>query len=252
MWEQMQPTYLPEPTIQTWALVASRFDEKLQFPHCVGAMAGKRVVIKKPGKNGSSHNYIFATVDADYKFTTVDVSGMEKLDDGSLLSCSVLGKQIMNQTLALPAPEQLTTIAEQVPYVFVGDEAFPLSENLMKPYESLSGKYKRQIFNARFSRAHQTVECAFGQLASRFRVFRNPFDSKVGTVRDVVKATCVLHNYLKSSADTPNENVDDIELLPQNQLLPLQASNVPNSQRALRVRKLFTEYFNKFGAVEMN
>lgn len=50
VWKQMQPTYLPEPTTQTWESVASRFEQRWQFPHCVGAVDGKHVVIKKLAK----------------------------------------------------------------------------------------------------------------------------------------------------------------------------------------------------------
>lgn len=257
----MQPTYLPEPTLQTWESVASRFEQRWQFPHCVGALDGKHVVIKKPGKSGSSYfNYkhtfsvvLLATVDADYKFTTVDVGAMGRFSDGSLFSSSVLGKKLMKQTLILPAPAQLPTIAHRVPYVFVGDEAFPLSENLMRPYPRryVTGNYEHQIFNARLSRARQTVECAFGQLASRFRVFRRPFECKVDTVRDVVKASLVLHNYLKSSTHISTEDMEheDMEHLPENQMLPLRGSNARNSVNAFRVREQFTEYFNNWGAV---
>lgn len=194
---------------------------------------------------------LLATVDADYKFTTIDVGAMGRFSDGSLFSSSALGKQIMEQTLDLPAPAPLHTIADQEPYVFVGDEAFPLSDNIMRPYPRrfVTGKYEHQIFNARLSRARQTVECTFGQLASRFRIYRRPFETKVDTVRDVVKTTCVLHNYLKASANIRNEEMDDIESLPTDQLFPLRSCNARNAQSSFRVREQFTEYFNNWGSV---
>lgn len=75
VWDQMQPIYLQEPSTHKWESVANRFEQIWQFPHCVGAVDGKRVVIKKPGKSGFSYfNYkhtfsvvLLATVDADYK-----------------------------------------------------------------------------------------------------------------------------------------------------------------------------------------
>lgn len=109
------------------------------IPHCVGAVDGKHVVIKKPGKSGSSYfNYTFsvvllAVIDADYKFVTIDV-GATRSSDGSLFSNSTLGKKMAERSLLLPEQTLLPTIADPVPYVFVGDEAFPLSENLMIPY----------------------------------------------------------------------------------------------------------------------
>jgi hypothetical protein len=86
-----------------------------------------------------------------------------------------------------------------LPYIFIGDEAFPLSENLMRPYPkwSVTGKYENKVFNYRPSRARQTVECSFGILASRFRAFQNLFKIKVDSADKVINAACVLHNYLR-------------------------------------------------------
>nr|CAH7729055.1 unnamed protein product [Callosobruchus chinensis] len=50
IWNNMQPIYLPEPTTKIWESIASRFEQRWQFPHCVGAVDGKHVVIKKPNK----------------------------------------------------------------------------------------------------------------------------------------------------------------------------------------------------------
>jgi hypothetical protein len=68
---------------------------------------------------------LLATVDADYKVITVDVGAMGRFSNGSIFSSSFLVKKMMNHTLLLPAPAQLPTITDPMPYVFVGDEAFP-------------------------------------------------------------------------------------------------------------------------------
>lgn len=258
IWNYLQPIYLPEPTTETWQSVATRFEQRWQFPHCVGAIDGKHVLIKKPSKSGSSYfNYkhtfsivLMATVDADYKFITVDIGSMGRFSDGNIFASSALGTKMIAHTLLLPPPAGIPTISEPMPYVFVGDEAFPLSENLMRPYprKFVTGNYEHQVFNVRLSRARQTVECAFGILSSRFRVFRRPFESKVETVTDVVKAACVLHNYLRSSTFVP-EDTNDIERLPETQLLRVQGSRARNSSAAFRVRENFTDYFNNWGAV---
>jgi len=70
---------------------------------------------------------------------------------------------------------------------------------------------KNKIFNYTLSRARQTVECTFGILASRFRVFRKPFEIKVESVDNVVKAACVLHNYLRKETIISN-NITIVEL----------------------------------------
>jgi len=50
----MQPLYLPQPTTEMWETTARRFEKRWQFPHCIGALDGKHIMIKKPAKSGSS------------------------------------------------------------------------------------------------------------------------------------------------------------------------------------------------------
>lgn len=52
------------------------------------------------------------------------------------------------------------------------------------------------MFN-RCSRARRSVECAFGMLVSKFRVFEQPLGCKVTTCESVIKAACVLHNFIR-------------------------------------------------------
>lgn len=188
----MQPIYLPEPTREHWESIAVGFESKWHFPHCIGALDGKHVVIKKPGKTGSSYfNYkhtcsivLMAIVDSNYKFVIIDVGSKGRFSDGGIFSTSIFSKKMRSGTLQLPPPKVLPLIEYPMPYVLVGDEAFPLSENLMRPYprRSVTNNYENKVFNYRLSRARQTVECTFGILAARFRVFRAPFETKIDTV----------------------------------------------------------------------
>lgn len=100
-----------------------------------------------------------ATVDADYKFITIDVGAMGRFSDGNVFSNSALGKKLSKENLLLPDPALMPTIDRPMPYVFVADEAFPLSENVMRPYPRryVTDNYQHQVFNARLSRARQPV-----------------------------------------------------------------------------------------------
>jgi len=49
-----------------------------------------------------------------------------------------------------------------MPYVFVGDEAFPLKKYFMRPYPGrLINSQEKKVFNYRLSRARRVVENAF-------------------------------------------------------------------------------------------
>lgn len=54
----------------------------------------------------------------------------------------------------------------------------------------------RKILNYRLSRARHVVENAFGIMASRFRIFYTHINVEPENIDKLVKASCVLHNFL--------------------------------------------------------
>nr|CAI5858211.1 unnamed protein product [Callosobruchus analis] len=138
------------------------------FENCLGAMDGKHILIKKPSNSGSYYfNYkgtfsvvLFAIVNANYEFLYVHTGTNGRVSDG-------------------------------------GDEAFPLMENLMKPYLQKGISHEEKIFNYRLCRARRVVENVFGILASRFRIFLQPIAIHIESIDAVVLACCTLHNFLR-------------------------------------------------------
>ena len=66
-----------------WRTIAERFWTKWHFLHCLGAINGKHVRVKKPALSVALyHNYkgyfsipLLAVADADYRFLWVNVKG---------------------------------------------------------------------------------------------------------------------------------------------------------------------------------
>ena len=100
---------------------------------------------------------LLAVCAANYCFTMIDVGDSGRHSDGGVFSLSEIGKQIQDGTLFLPSPCNLpgTTIA--VPYCFVGDNAFPLLENLLRPFPDWGLDEQMHNFNYRLSRARRCI-----------------------------------------------------------------------------------------------
>lgn len=153
-----------------WKTVAQEFHDKWNFPHCLGAMDGKHVVIRPPPGSGSyffnyKHSFsivLLAIVDANYRFLYVDVGCNGRVSDGGVFKHSNLFKALENNQLNLHVAEPLPTSISPfpLPYMFVCDDAFPLKENLQKPFGQTGLTTEKRIFNYRLSRARRIVENA--------------------------------------------------------------------------------------------
>ncbi|XP_066600805.1 uncharacterized protein [Prorops nasuta] len=193
---------------EEWILHANNFEQLWNFPHCLGAIDGKHIMIQAHANSGSEYyNYksffsivLFAFVDANYNFIFTDVGCQGRISDGGIFKNSLLWKKIERQELNFPKPIPLPNHDKCIPYVILGDEAFSLHENIMKPYSGLHSKGSTErIFNYRLSRARRVVENAFGILSSVFRVLRKPLILELSKATHVVLATVYLHNFLRRS-----------------------------------------------------
>lgn len=195
-------------TPEAWLQCSDEFEKLWNYPNCLAAIDGKHVMLQAPINSGSEYfNYksffsivLFALVDANYNFLFVDVGAQGRISDGGILKNTILWQKIQEKSLNIPEPKPLPGREKDLPYVFLGDEAFALHENIMKPYSGNHQKgSKERIFNYRLSRARRVVENAFGILSSVFRVLKRPMLLKPEKARDIVLTTIYLHNFLRGS-----------------------------------------------------
>lgn len=253
--------------------VEKKYKDVWNFPHCIGAVDGKHVQLQAPIGSGSNFfNYkstfsivLMAVVDADYNFLYADVGCQGRISDGGVFRNTSFFKQLEEQKVEIPPDEKIIGREKAVPYVFVADGAFPLKENILKPYPGSHEKGSaKRIFNYRLSRARRVVENVFGILSAVFRVFRKPMLLEPKKAELVVMACVYLHNFLrkeKSSRDiySPTDLIDheiDGHVVDgtwrqdmNSSFRPIQRVARKSPRIAEEIRNEFAEYFLSNGAV---
>lgn len=82
---------------------------------------------------------------------------------------------------------------KQIPFHFVGDEAFPLSFFMMRPFPASALNDERRIFNYRLSRARRCIENSFGILAARWRIFHRVINADPKNAETIVLGKHSIH-----------------------------------------------------------
>lgn len=141
-----------------------------------------------------------AACDAEYSYSVVDIGAMGRRSDGGIFSDSEFGIALELDEMNIPPPRQIHEKNDfDFPFVFVGDEAFPLTHYLMRPFPKRGLNYAKRIYNYRLSRARRTIENAFGIMCMKWRIYRRAIDTDVVVAENIVKATVCLHNWLRKA-----------------------------------------------------
>ena len=264
IWEVLGPEVMSTPTLADWKRIKKGFRKRWHFPNCIGALDGKHVSIQKPGGSATLFwNYkgyfslvLLALVDANYKFTMVDIGEYGSNVDSNVFKASEFGEKFMEHKLNIPELKRLPNFPEEgpMPHVIVADEAFPQLHNLMRPYprgRETTLPRDEVVYNDRLCRARMPVECAFGILAQRWRIFSRRIPLSEDNADSIIQAACCLHNYL-----TEDKDIDQIytELNPSREayldeegvvcLYLSRLSGYRSSQDAMGVCDVFKSYLN--------
>nr|CAI5839334.1 unnamed protein product [Callosobruchus analis] len=201
----LSPYMLKLPNGSQWLQISHDYYKLWQLPNCIGSIDGKHICIKAPSHSGSLYfNYkkyfsivLLAVCDAQYFFTYINVGSYGGQSDGGVLKNSPFGDLLLRGHLKIPPDQRLPNTDEGYPLYFIGDEAFLLLVNLMRPYSKKGRKNARSLLAYRLSRARRTIENALGIMVARFRIYQRTIDAEPDTVDAIVKATTCLHNYMK-------------------------------------------------------
>jgi hypothetical protein len=158
-------------------------------------------------------------VDAKYKFMTVDIGAHGRQSDSGVFTESSVFRHLEAGSFNLPPPRQIPRTNITLPYVFVGDQRYPLKEYLMRPYPTDNGRVSRQkeIFNYRLNRARRTVECALGILVAKWRCLKTESQVNPEHVDNVTRTVCLLHNI--TGKEGVNETVAMTQITPESTVM---------------------------------
>lgn len=253
IWYIMRKECIPPPTRERWEDIAKQFEVRANFPHCIGAVDGKHVEIVNPlgsvyfNYKGFSSVVLMAVADADYRFVYIDVGAQGKNHDSTVFQETNLWKAIIRNEIELPEPTNLPGTTDNIfPYFLIGDEAFPLHKHLLRPYGGSYLSVKKRVFNYRLSRARRFVECTFGILSNKWRIFHKAINLEPKKACTIVKACAVLHNYVRDRDGYQFEDTLMIDGLHDLQG-PCQGRMIRGG--AIGERNILGEYFLNEGAV---
>lgn len=120
-----------------------------------------------------------AIANANYEIIMCDIGTNGRVSDGGVIENTTFYEKLINNKLNLPTATIIVNNTLPLNYVFVGDEAFSLGINFLKPYSQRELDHEKRIFNYRLSRARRIIENVFGILSNRFRLFHTSINLQV-------------------------------------------------------------------------
>lgn len=209
IWTVLHEEFLNWPDISALETISNDFSTKYGFPNCIGAIDGKHCRIQAPPHRGTvNFNFkkfhsiiLLAVCDAYGFFIYVDIGAYGSQSDGGVFSNSSLGQGFELQAVPIPKPKLLPRSTIEFAHFIIGDEAFPLSRYLLRPYSGRNLNSEKSIFNDQLAKARNIIECSFGRLANRFRILRTEILAYEDISVSIVQACVVLHNYIGKTSD---------------------------------------------------
>ncbi|KAK3922219.1 Protein ALP1-like [Frankliniella fusca] len=182
------------------AEVCSRVPQVMwNIPHCLGAIDGKQAF---PHCGSRYYGYkkrhcltFMAVSNAKHQFLIVESGASGKRSDANIFYRSAFFSKLTHRKLNIPPPCPVSGLNNDLPFFFIGDNAYPLSENFAVPFKGNNLKDEEMVYNYRLSRARRIVPNAFGLMCSRFRIFFRPIEGCPALVRSGIMCCLALHNF---------------------------------------------------------
>ncbi|XP_018586601.1 protein ANTAGONIST OF LIKE HETEROCHROMATIN PROTEIN 1-like isoform X2 [Scleropages formosus] len=248
----LRPLYLRQPSEQELEDAARLFHRRWGFPHCMGAVDSLHIAIVAPSSNAASYwnsadwlsVVLQGVVNGLGQFWDVCAGFPGSTDDAAILQNSALWAAASEGSLSPQPPRPF--MGRPLPYVLLGDEAYPLQSWLLKCYpESPELTPAQQVFNQQLSRARSVADSALLRLKARWQCLHKRNDCSLDLVPTMILTCCILHNVCEvhrdAFVDEWLEAVSDAKCSQPTSSVPALADD-PTAEE---VRSLFCDYFQQ-------
>ncbi|ETI38257.1 hypothetical protein F442_15794 [Phytophthora nicotianae P10297] len=209
----MASPYLVQPTTPS-ELLQNEPKYAGQFDQCRLAFDGTHIPAYVPSekakpfrdRTGKLSQNVFAACTFDMQFVYV-LSGWE----GSAADSTVL------------ADARRKGFRTPLGLFDLGDAGYGLTTEVMTPYRGVRYHLKewgqsderpqnyKELYNLRHAQAPNVIERAFGVLKRRFPILKQTPEYSVETQAKIVRACCVLHNFIRLQEDLPDDPEGELE-----------------------------------------
>ena len=183
-----------------------KFWERWNFPNVIGCIDGKHICIICPTKTGSLfYNYkqfisvvLQGVTDSESRFIVKDIGVYGKQSDCGTFSAATLYHFLEDSESTLPKSASFQGSGREMPFVILGEEAYPLKTYLMKPFARKDLSCEECVFNYRLSQARRCVECAFGILTAKWWLLNKAIQTNVNKAERIVKCMFTAYHHHRS------------------------------------------------------
>ena len=207
----LMPIWIKMPDKEECENIAEYFEEKTNIPQAILVIDGSHIPVSAPkigyqdyvNRKGWTSIVLQGVVDNKLLFRNIYCQEPGCTHDATVLRNSNLFKY---KDLVIPdGTKEINGV--KIPYLIVGDPAYPLLPWLMKNYIYTSKiSVEEDSFNVYLNKIRVNVEIAFGHLKNRWRRLLKKIECHISFVPQLVAACCVLHNITTSFKDNLNEN----------------------------------------------
>ncbi|XP_063072582.1 uncharacterized protein LOC134463311 [Engraulis encrasicolus] len=205
--------FIKLPSAEEAQQIAYRNDVRQRIPQVYGAIDGSHIPISAPlegfrdfvNRKGATSLVLQAVVDDRGLFRNI-FAGLP----GSTHDSAVLKQSGLFRNEDRHPKGHIVIQATNIPFLLVGDPAYPLLPWLTKAYPGPVLSPSEEAFNKHLNAIRVAVEHSFGRLKARWRVLGRQSDINHLFMPKVISACCVLHNMCEARNQEQIETAPDI------------------------------------------